>query len=954
MPIDCPHRKKLPGLIRFQEVPHCLPIRKGGRVFFFSNKTFAVPAHGHRVLQLGISVLGAWGSAMDAVSSPGLVVHLKHQESRLWVIVENYLDRPQMLTYKTPLFSIETEIEFCWVPDKGRRRIAIKQGKIELTKQLDCRITTMPDISLTPSQVTAEGLKSVFPGLFAERVGCCNKFIVPDLDLVSALPRFNQPAARVSGPQETRELQLAVDNLIRENIVQESRDELPHLIPIFAIKKPNGTSRVVLDFRLFNSCCRLLRYTGTHRLWILSSIPPFCVGSQLDLRDSFHQIRLQPGMQRSFGFKLHNRYYFYKRLPQGWLNSPGFFVRALDLTLKAAEDRLKAVGSTGRVFSYVDDVLLLSASREAHAKDLAIVLDQFAQDGFTLRAEKCRFMVDSFLFLGYTLSSKGWIPNENLVGQLQQLTAPTTQKEWRAVAGWLHQLVPFLFKGLQVQQIFHRVRQTGKGWPQFLQALQQQMIRLHHQVPTGTYVIGIDASSLGWGATLSQNGQVLLCCSGLWSTPLQRHFTKAIDDGARVGTWSLANEWEAEGLRRALLVFQPIVWGLPVILMSDNAAVASFARPESCSPFIQRRLHVVLSICPQIRFVSGTANCLPDFLSRCQPFGCSFSELPVEARFGLTFAQTTTVSPPPIAIWNRLHSGHNGLLTMLHRSKLWNLPASRDSLIQGIRQCRVCQQFQQVRRDSLLRPIDLPDFPGQVLSLDFIGPVNRKWILVIVDQFSRMVRLQVVRGTSASIVREAIQSWITTMGRKPHRVHCDNATSFGLQLFEWLRHQQIQAVFASPYDHRSNGLVERVNREVNRVLGKLKLSSGVTEWWRLVDKTQQELNHSYHRGLGTFPSCVWNGDQQVLADVKKRTKALHAEMNRGRVASSVEFQTGQWVWMYRLKERSTGQLGKFDPPWGGPFKVLARPGKNTYVVHLTGSSRHRRYQVHGDFLRSVI
>lgn len=937
-------------------MPQCLPVRKGGRVYFFSNKTFALAARSKRVLQLGIHLHGEWSDVMDAVSCPGLIVHLKHHESRLWVIVENYLDRPQMVTYKTPLFSIQTEIEYCWVPDKGRHRITIMKGRgsIQETKQL--HVIGEEKMLLTPDQISTEGLRRVFPNLFAEKIGCCRQFVVTSLGLSSDLPRFCQPQARVSGPQENQELQLAVDNLVREGVVEESRQELPHLIPIFAVKKPNGTTRVVLDFRLFNSCCRLLKYTGVHRLWMLAMVPFFRVGSQLDLRDSFHQIPLHSKVQKSFGFKLHNRYYFYKRLPQGWLNSPGFFVRALELTLKAAEDRLKKAGSSGKVFSYVDDILVLSQSKQEHARDMAIVLDQFERDGFTLRADKCNFMVASFQFLGYSLSSQGWEPNETLVGKLSHLSPPSTTKEWRAVVGWLHQLVPFLYDGMKIHYLLNRVRLTGKGWPEFLTTLHQQMVRLHHTVPKETFVIGIDASTLGWGATLSQSGRIILCCSGLWSTPLQTHFQKAIDEGSRVGAWSMSNECEAEGLRRALLVFRPYVWGLPVVVLSDNASVTSFNRFESCSPFVQRRLHVVLSICPQIRFVSGVANCLPDFLSRCHQFGCTFSELAVEAR-GIEISTqevqpSSTISPE---LWHRLHSGHHGLATMLYRSKLWNLPVSKEALQDNLRKCRVCQRFQHLRRDSQLHSSCLAQYPGHIVSVDFIGPVNKKWILVVVDQFSRLVKLKVVTSVSGSVIQTGLVEWIQKTGTRMQMVQCDNAKGFGLSLFTWLHGMGVKVKFSNPYDHRSNGLVERTNRSVISRIGKLKLAAGgQQEWWELVAQAEEEVNHSYHRGLGRSPNCVWRARGQVLEDVRQRTGALRKEMNRGRVKKKTQFQVGDWVWLYRLKDKETGNWSKFEPPWEGPHLIVAKPGDHTYEVQLSQSGHQRKFKVHVDFLRPYV
>ncbi|GMH45321.1 hypothetical protein BSKO_13278 [Bryopsis sp. KO-2023] len=328
------------------------------------------------------------------------------------------------------------------------------------------------------------------------------------------------------------------------------------------------------------------------------------------------------------------------------------------------------------------------------------------------------------------------------------------------------------------------------------------MIRLACPDDSQDYLVGVDASLEGWGGVLYQNRKPVLCCSGLWSDNLHKKFESMNE----VGKWNLSNECEAEALHRILMVLKPYIWGLPVTVVSDNKAVVSFSNPSNCSPFIRRRLHNVLDVCPNIQFVCGTSNCLPDFLSRCRTFGVAFPNTIEKGKSEKVTCQVTTTS---VEDWEKLHAGHFGLDTIMYRSGLWNIPISRTEAVERLSKCKVCQAFQNLRRDTPLHPPIETSYPGQVVALDFIGPTDGRYVLVMVDRFSRLVRLFLTRSTQHSVVMNALSNWRRTLGPMLC-VQLDNAKSFTAHAFRtWLDQLGVKAIYSNPYDHRSHGLVER-------------------------------------------------------------------------------------------------------------------------------------------------
>ncbi|GAB5407569.1 MAG: hypothetical protein Aurels2KO_58000 [Aureliella sp.] len=171
------------------------------------------------------------------------------------------------------------------------------------------------------------------------------------------------------------------------------------------------------------------------------------------------------------------------------------------------------------------------------------------------------------------------------------------------VKGWLAQVVRFLWKGRQAQELFARAEKEGtqESWRAFLTHLEMHVAKCGYAKEQGDFVIGVDASSTGWGAFLAQGDTLVRCISGTW--PLKdRH--------------RLANELELKALIKALRFFRLYTFGAEVKIVTDNYAVYSIDNASNQSEFVKRRLDEILRMQPTLSFVPGHSNIIPDFLSR--------------------------------------------------------------------------------------------------------------------------------------------------------------------------------------------------------------------------------------------------------------------------------------------------------------------------------------------------
>ena len=146
----------------------------------------------------------------------------------------------------------------------------------------------------------------------------------------------------------------------------------------------------------------------------------------------------------------------------------------------------------------------------------------------------------------------------------------------------------------------------------------------------------------------------------------------------------------------------------------------------------------------------------------------------------------------------------------------------------------------------------------------------KKYILVIIDAFSRFVMLRAIPDTTAKKAIDGLIEWIGLFGI-PSEVVSDNGTQFANELVDNLleilatENTKIQA-----YSKEENGIVERANKEVNRHLRAFAYEhKDKKTWYKYLPLVQRILNASIHKSIGVSPAQIVFGnsvqlDRQVL------------------------------------------------------------------------------------------
>merc|ERR1712212_1307899 len=87
------------------------------------------------------------------------------------------------------------------------------------------------------------------------------------------------------------------------------------------------------------------------------------------------------------------------------------------------------------VFTYIDDILVASKTKDAHLTDLQAVLERLSSNNLRVNPLKCQIGVEELNFLGHHISAKGIAPMEDKVNALTNYKRPEKLKGLRRFLG---------------------------------------------------------------------------------------------------------------------------------------------------------------------------------------------------------------------------------------------------------------------------------------------------------------------------------------------------------------------------------------------------------------------------------------------------------------------------------------------------------------------------------------
>ena len=178
-------------------------------------------------------------------------------------------------------------------------------------------------------------------------------------------------------------------------------------------------------------------------------------------------------------------------------------------------------------------------------------------------------------------------------------------------------------------------------------------------------------------------------------------------------------------------------------------------------------------------------------------------------------------------ILQELHDSHPGIVRMkgLARSRVWWPSITRD-IETCVQSCVACQGQRNQPPPVPLHPWPLSREPWERIHIDFAGPVDGIYYLVLVDSYSKWIEVEPMRTTTAEKTVSVLQTIFARFGL-PKELVSDNGPQFTSATFtEFMNRNGIHHSRSAPYHPATNGAAERVVQTLKRSLRTGETDSG--------------------------------------------------------------------------------------------------------------------------------
>ncbi len=306
------------------------------------------------------------------------------------------------------------------------------------------------------------------------------------------------------------------------------------------------------------------------------------------------------------------------------------------------------------------------------------------------------------------------------------------------------------------------------------------------------------------------------------------------------------------------------------------------------------------------------------------------------------------------------HPGEDRTLSRLRSSFFWH--GSKVDSRAYVQSCAACSRNKKpnVRAKAALGSYVVGGRNERV-HLDLLGPfpkskAGNRYILMMVDQFTKWFECVAIPDQSAEVVAKAfVDQYISRFG-PPLEIHTDQGGCFNGSLFQaCCKLLDITKTRTTPYRPRSNGQVERYNRVLLPMI-RCYLSHGQANWDEHLQVLAMAIRSTVNRSTGFTANMLMLGEEvrtpidvmlgvtganltakepasyvswlrKVLKEVHDEAReALDSHQRRQKRTydlklSQHRYRKGDLVYVVDDSTK-VGRSSKLHPPWKGPFLIM--------------------------------
>ncbi|XP_054267026.1 uncharacterized protein K02A2.6-like [Macrosteles quadrilineatus] len=179
----------------------------------------------------------------------------------------------------------------------------------------------------------------------------------------------------------------------------------------------------------------------------------------------------------------------------------------------------------------------------------------------------------------------------------------------------------------------------------------------------------------------------------------------------------------------------------------------------------------------------------------------------------------------------------------------------------NISKCRQCREKQNLPKKEINHPWEPASEPWERVHIDFAGPTNGNYFLLVVDAFSKWVEVIPTKSITSSWTIRELRKIFTTFGL-PSVIVSDNGRQFTSSEFSnFLKKCGTLHKKTAPYHPSSNGQVERFVQTIKKLINCMSDESG----------TLEEKLHQLLMKIRQAPNSTGNSSYFLMFNRKIRT-----------------------------------------------------------------------------------
>ncbi|GJX66952.1 putative reverse transcriptase domain-containing protein [Tanacetum coccineum] len=167
------------------------------------------------------------------------------------------------------------------------------------------------------------------------------------------------------GLPPTRQVEFQIDLLSDKGFIRPSSS--PWGAPVLFVKKKDGSFRMCIDCRELNKLMVKNRYPLSRIDDLFDQLQGFINYSKIDLRSSYHQLRVREEYILKTAFRGRYGHYKFQVMPFGLTNAPAISMDLMNRVCKPYLDKFAIV--------FIDDILIYSKNKKKHEEHLKAILE---------------------------------------------------------------------------------------------------------------------------------------------------------------------------------------------------------------------------------------------------------------------------------------------------------------------------------------------------------------------------------------------------------------------------------------------------------------------------------------------------------------------------------------------------------------------------------------------------